>query len=71
VETRLEVTVELADGADQIAGRVRQEDGPSRRFTGYVGLLAAIDAVVAAERESHLGPGPSRQAYRPLSRRRW
>jgi hypothetical protein len=50
VETTIEVTVERGDGADQIAGRVRAQDGSSRRFTGYVGLLAAIDAVLAAER---------------------
>jgi hypothetical protein len=50
VETTIEVTVELGGGADQIAGRVRAEDGSSRRFTGYVGLLAAIDAVLASER---------------------
>jgi hypothetical protein len=50
VETTIEVTVELGADADQIAGRVRAEDGSSRRFTGYVGLLAAIDAVLASER---------------------
>jgi len=50
VETTIKVTVERGDGVDQIAGRVRAEDGSSRRFTGYVGLLAAIDAVLATER---------------------
>ncbi len=50
MQTTIEVKVELAAGADQIAGRVCAEDGSSRRFTGYVGLLAAIDAVLAAER---------------------
>ncbi len=50
METTIEVTVELGAGADRIEGRVRAEDGSSRRFTGYVGLLAAIDAVLANER---------------------
>jgi hypothetical protein len=52
METTLEVTVERGAGADQISGRVRAEDGSSRRFTGYVGLLAAIDAALAAESAS-------------------
>jgi hypothetical protein len=56
VETTIEVTVERGAGADQIAGRVRAEDGSSRRFTGYVGLLAAIDAVLASERVAQDAP---------------
>jgi hypothetical protein len=50
VRTTFEVTVELAPGSEQIAGEVRAEDGTPRRFTGYVGLMAAIEAVLARER---------------------
>jgi hypothetical protein len=56
VETTIEVTVELGASVDQIAGRVRAEDGSSRWFTGYVGLLAAIDAVLASERVAQDAP---------------
>ena len=58
METTIEVTVELGAGTDQIAGHVRAEDGSARRFTGYVGLLAAIDAVLASERESGVQAAP-------------
>jgi hypothetical protein len=50
VETTIAVTVELSPGSEQIAGEVRAEDGRARRFTGYVGLMAAIEAVLARER---------------------
>jgi hypothetical protein len=50
VETTIEVTVELDPGSEQIAGRVLGEDGRLQRFTGYVGLMAAIEAVLARER---------------------
>ena len=52
METTIEVTVELDLGRDQIAGQVRGEDGATRRFTGYVGLMAAIEGVLAREREA-------------------
>jgi hypothetical protein len=50
METTIAVTVELDAGSEQIAGEVRAEDGWPRRFTGYVGLMAAIEAVLARER---------------------
>jgi hypothetical protein len=51
MQTTIEVTVQHDPGAGQIAGRVRAADGMSRPFTGYVGLLAAIDAILAFELE--------------------
>ena len=50
MQTTFAVTVELDPGSEQIAGEVRPEDGPPRRFTGYMGLMAAIEAVLARER---------------------
>jgi hypothetical protein len=67
VETTIEVTVERADGADQIEGRVRTHDGCSRPFTGYVGLLAAIDTVLADEHVAT--PRPRVQPHRSAGRR--
>ena len=50
MRTTIAVTVELDAGSEQIAGEVCAEDGWPRRFTGYVGLMAAIEAVLARER---------------------
>jgi hypothetical protein len=50
VQTTFAVTIELDRASEQIAGEVRPQDGPPRPFTGYMGLMAAIEAVLARER---------------------
>jgi hypothetical protein len=50
VQTTFAVTIELDRGSGQIAGEVRPDDGPPRRFSGYMGLMAAIEALLARER---------------------
>jgi hypothetical protein len=46
-QTTIEVTIDPGPAEGPITGNVRAGDGSTRRFTGYVGLMAAIDAVLA------------------------
>jgi hypothetical protein len=51
VETRstsitVTLEIELADGC--LSGRVRNGSGPSREFSGWLGLVGAIDALLPA-----------------------
>jgi hypothetical protein len=50
-ETKIAVTIDPGPEDGPIAGNVRCEEAEPRRFTGYVGLMAAIDAVLAEARE--------------------
>jgi hypothetical protein len=50
-ETTIEVTIDAGPQDGPIAGHVRSADAETQRFTGYVGLMAAIDAVLAEARE--------------------
>jgi hypothetical protein len=40
------VTLELRCTGDALAGRARDEHGAERRFSGWLGLVAAIDELV-------------------------
>ena len=51
--TTIEVTIDAGPEDGPIAGDVRCDEASPRRFTGYVGLMAAIDAVLAEAREQH------------------
>ncbi len=46
--TQVTLRVELDSQGDSISGRVLDEDGAGRSFSGWVGLAAAIEAVTAA-----------------------
>ena len=50
-ETTIEVVIDPGPDDGPIAGNVRADEAEPRRFTGYVGLMAAIDAVLAEARE--------------------
>ena len=50
-ETTIEVVIDPGPDDGPIAGNVRADAAEPRRFTGYVGLMAAIDAVLAEARE--------------------
>lgn len=41
------IHLELSVAGDSLTGRARDDDGASRPFDGRLGLLAAIDALVA------------------------
>jgi hypothetical protein len=41
------IVIELDDGPDPIAGRVRAPGGVDRRFEGYTQLVAALEATRA------------------------
>jgi hypothetical protein len=41
------IVIELDDGPDPIAGRVRAPGGMDRRFEGYTQLVAALEATRA------------------------
>ena len=49
-QTTLEVIIDPGPEDGPIAGNVRCDGAEPRRFTGYVGLMAAIDAVLAEAR---------------------
>lgn len=45
--TAVRLTIELDSAAEPVAGRVWLRDGDSRRFVGYLELLAALEALRA------------------------
>ena len=47
-ETPLTLTLELRVTGDQLAGTASDADGRRREFLGRLGLMCAIDALVAA-----------------------
>jgi hypothetical protein len=44
---RVDIRLELRLDGESLSGRVRDDAGATREFTGRLGLLAAIDALVA------------------------
>ena len=41
------LTLEVEPGTDPIQGLVREDDGAAREFVGWLGLAAALEAVIA------------------------
>jgi hypothetical protein len=39
------ITLELERGSEPIAGQLASPGGPERRFSGYMELIAALDAL--------------------------
>ena len=52
------VVIELDDGPDPIAGRVRGPGGVDRRFEGYTQLVAALEATRALAAGETKGKDP-------------
>ena len=50
-ETTIEVIIDAGPEDGPIVGNVRCDEAAPRRFAGYVGLMAAIDALLAEARE--------------------
>ena len=67
------ITIDLELGDDGFAGEARQTGGEGLPFAGWLGLIAALDALIAAEGEHafelpspgpHAGPGDGIPATR-------
>ena len=52
--TPIRITLELQPDEESLTGRIHRADHPPCEFTGWLGLLAALHALLAAE------PGPAR-----------
>lgn len=46
------IQLELRTDEDAIAGRLTADNGESREFSGWLGLIAALDALVESARGS-------------------
>ena len=47
----LHIGLDLRIDGDEVEGRATADGAPGRDFSGWVGLLAALDALTAAEPE--------------------
>jgi hypothetical protein len=47
------ITLELRLAGDELDGRASDETGADRSFSGWLGLLVAIDAMLDAAPEQH------------------
>jgi hypothetical protein len=47
-EQTISISLELRLTGDSLAGRARNGTGADREFTGWIGLLAAIDALTSS-----------------------
>jgi hypothetical protein len=59
----IQITCELQTVGDSLTGRARRQDGEAREFTGWLGLLGALQALMAdadAGGEPVPAPEPSR-----------
>ena len=48
MKTSTQITLDLEVNDDFLSGRVRNGSGPDRPFSGWLGLMAAIDELLAA-----------------------
>jgi hypothetical protein len=46
------ITLELRQAGDELDGRASNSSGDDRAFTGWLGLLVAIDALLKAPAET-------------------
>jgi hypothetical protein len=49
VAETLQITLELMPGTEPITGQLAPAGGPQRHFSGYMEMIAALDAVRAGE----------------------
>ena len=47
MKTRTQITLDLEVDDDFLSGRIRNGSGPDRPFSGWLGLMAAIDELLA------------------------
>lgn len=45
-EETIRITCELQPVGDSLTGRARRQDGAAREFTGWLGLLGALQALM-------------------------
>lgn len=55
-EGTIQITCELQTVGDSLTGRVRRDGGETREFTGWLGLLGALQALMA--NADPAGPAP-------------
>ena len=48
MNTRTQITLDLEVNDDFLSGRLRNGSGPDRPFSGWLGLMAAIDELLAS-----------------------
>jgi hypothetical protein len=53
---RIHIDLDLRIDGDEVEGRAAADGAPARDFSGWVGLLAALDALTAT------APGPAPEA---------
>lgn len=51
-EIDLTIQLELSTDADAISGRLTADNGESQEFSGWLGLVAALDALVESARDN-------------------
>lgn len=52
-KVRLTIRVDIETGDDHVSGWVDAGTGPSKRFDGWIGLISAIDTLVAPTDDSN------------------
>jgi hypothetical protein len=61
-DTRIAIGLELDQTDDCLSGRITRPDGETVEFSGWLGLVAALDAVLEAPAEGErAGPIPPQQ----------
>jgi hypothetical protein len=59
---RLQLTLELDSRTEPITGRMRAQRGPTRPFTGWLGLAAALGSVLEHDqRDAEAAPRSDRE----------
>jgi hypothetical protein len=51
---KINLNLELELNAGQLSGRVHEDDGAERAFSGWLGLIGAIDALVGDDADTPL-----------------
>lgn len=58
-EQRITLIIDIASRDGHLSGRVRPAGGPDRGFSGRLGLMGAIDALVIDTTGAEPSPGPA------------
>jgi len=61
-----EIHLELHLDGTAPTGSARLADGDEHPFSGWIGLVSAVEALITADREPAVGDGRGRERPRPL-----
>jgi hypothetical protein len=64
-EQTIRILCELQTVGDSLTGRARRQDGEAREFTGWLGLLGALQALLADADTAGTGGGEPVPAPEP------